>query len=100
MYVGIDTDSSRTASTRKADFLFLNCSTAATAGKALHGVGGGVALCGGVGPMATAVVVDQETREEALLIEPVGQYIVKTNSSGPDFRLFSQTRLGTSVRSG
>jgi hypothetical protein len=77
----------------QADFLYLNCSKAATAGRALHGVGGGVALCGGVGPMATAVVVDQETREEALLIEPEGQYIVKSNSLGPDFRLYSQPDL-------
>ena len=45
--------------------------------------------------MATAVIVDQETREEALLIEPKGQYIVKTNSSDPDFRLYSQTRFST-----
>ena len=45
--------------------------------------------------MATAVVVDQETREEALLIEPEGQYIVKTNSLDPDFRLYSQTRFST-----
>jgi hypothetical protein len=43
--------------------------------------------------MATAVVVDQETREEALLIEPEGQYIVKSNSLGPDFRLYSQPDL-------
>jgi hypothetical protein len=46
--------------------------------------------------MATAVVVDQETREEAMLIEPEGQYmpyIVKTNSLGPDFRLYSQARF-------
>ena len=90
----LGTDFSRGASTVKADFLYLNCSKAATAGKALHdGVGGGVALCGGVGPMATAVIVDQETREEALLIEPEGQYIVKTNSLDPDFRLYSQTRF-------
>jgi hypothetical protein len=43
--------------------------------------------------MATAVIVDQETREEALLIEPEGQYIVKSNSLDPDFRLYSQTRF-------
>jgi hypothetical protein len=72
-HVGIDTDSSRAACTVKADFLHLSCSKVATAGKALHGVGGGVALCGGVGPMATAVIVDQETGEEALLIDPEGQ---------------------------
>jgi hypothetical protein len=39
-YVGIDTGSSRGAGTAKADFLYLNCSKAATTGKALHGVGG------------------------------------------------------------
>jgi hypothetical protein len=43
--------------------------------------------------MATAVVVDQETREEALLIEPEVQYLVKSKPLGPDFRLYSQTRF-------
>jgi hypothetical protein len=46
-YVGIDTDSSRGASTVKADFLYLSCSKAATAGKALHEVGWGVGGGGG-----------------------------------------------------
>jgi hypothetical protein len=93
MWELIYSDSSRGASAVKADFLYLNCSKAATAGKALHGVGGGVALCGGVGPMATAVVIDHETGEEALLIEPEGQYIVKSKPMDPDFRLYSQTRF-------
>jgi hypothetical protein len=50
-------------------------------------------LCGKVGPVAAAVIADQETREEALLIEPEGQYIVKSKPLGPDFRLYSQTRF-------
>jgi hypothetical protein len=43
--------------------------------------------------VAAAVIADQETREEALLIEPEGQYIVKSKPLGPDFRLYSQTRF-------
>ena len=45
--------------------------------------------------MAIPVIVDQETGEEALLIDPEGQYIAKSNSLDPDFRLFSQTRFST-----
>jgi hypothetical protein len=44
-----------------------------------------------------AIIVDEETGEEGLLIEPEGQYIIKTSPLGPldpDFRLFSQTRFG------
>jgi hypothetical protein len=43
----------------------------------------------------TAVILDQETRKEALLIEPEGQYIVKSRPLGPDFRLYSWTRFST-----
>jgi hypothetical protein len=92
-YVGVDTDSSRTASTIKSDFLWLNTSKLATQGKALHGVGGGVAECGGVGPMVVAVTIDQQTGEEAVIVDPEGQFIKKSSPIDPDFRLFGQNRL-------
>jgi hypothetical protein len=91
-YVGIDTDSSRGASTVKADFLYMNSSKAATAGKSLHGVGGGIAACGGVGPMGVANHCRRrDRREEGLLIEPEGQYITKTSPLDPDLLLSVQS---------
>jgi hypothetical protein len=48
--------------------------------------------------MATAVIVDQETREEALLIEPVGQYITPCARKGNKTLCSAQKQLKNSRR--
>ena len=87
--VGIDTDSSRSASTEKQDFLWLNTSRAACEGNELHGVGGGVAKCAGVGPMAVVTMCDPVTGIEVIVIDPEAYHI----KSDVKFRIFAQTKM-------
>ena len=87
--VGIDTDSSRSASTQREDFLWLNTSKAACTGNELHGVGGGVAKCAGVGPMAVVTMCDPTSGIEVIIIDPEAYYI----KSDVKFRIFAQTKM-------
>ena len=89
--VGIDTDSGKSISTLRKDFMFLDTGVSARNSVEIRGIGGaGAYRIGGRGPMIIRVLT--HTGEEVQLVDPEGVYLQKTAPS-PDFRVLGQQRM-------
>jgi hypothetical protein len=89
--VGIDTDSGKSISTSRKDFLSLDTGLSARNSVEIRGIGGaGAYRIAGRGPMIIRVLT--HTGEEIQLVDPEGVYLQKT-SSCPDFRVLGQQRM-------
>ncbi len=79
---GLDSCSSVSASTRRADFVSLDTSEEALESANVRGVGGGTLRCGGRGALIIQVVSD--VGKPYLLVDPQGVYMIKKKSV-PEF---------------
>jgi len=89
-FIGIDTDSGRSMSTERSDFLYLDTSERAKRSVRVSGAGGGANKVGGVGPMLVyALNIHGKPRaiidENAVYLEP--------GPGQPRFRVVGQMRM-------
>ena len=88
--IGIDTDSSKSMSTRVEDFIWIDKSNEARGSVDLSGVGGSNTKVGGRGPLAVKVI--DSNGKSTVIIDPEGVYMLKTVES-PEFRVLAQQQM-------
>lgn len=88
--IGIDTDSGRSMSTERQDFISLDTSAKARNSVSVNGAGGGLNTIGGIGTM---VVYTKNTQGATRCIIDTDAVYVEADAKQPKFRVLGQMRM-------